>query len=165
MTTAIAEEGRRLLDELPSDYPFNWGAKLSWWLWTHREELVRCAEERAAQYLDAPPRGISPDNQLPCANCGSPEHSARACGRALVLMAMTPQEERQLDRDVVRLLRSLLLYDERGAVAGAFASDAAQLSGFVRDQIREALRQKHGAEGADNVRITEGAPQKPEGET
>lgn len=43
---------------------------------------------------------------------------------------------RELDQRVVQLLRSLLLYDERAAVDGAFAHDAAAVSGFVRDEIR-----------------------------
>jgi hypothetical protein len=52
---------------------------------------------------------------------------------------LTPQEHRALDRRVCQVLRGLQLYDARGAEDGAFAQDAAVLSGFVRGEIREAL--------------------------
>jgi hypothetical protein len=67
---------------------------------------------------------------------------------------LTPQEHRDLDRRVCQVLRQLQLYDERGGVDGAFAQDAAMLSGFIRGEIREAMH--HAAQRAERP---EQAPQ------
>jgi hypothetical protein len=53
---------------------------------------------------------------------------------------VSAQDERDRDVRVCQVLRKLQLYETRGAVSGAFADDAAALSGFVREEIREATR-------------------------
>lgn len=49
MTPEAAAEGRRLLETDKTDPALSAEFDLKKWLWANREELVRCAEERALE--------------------------------------------------------------------------------------------------------------------
>lgn len=92
MTPTIAAEGKRLLEAYRERPATDAQLELAFWLWKHSEELVRCAEERAAAaqpalaspplpfvmppelaYLDEPP------SRKKCHVCGVDTGAVSSC--------------------------------------------------------------------------------------